>query len=144
VAAPERPGRAHGHRRGQRAGAGHGRRPGHDDRPYACTRAARGAARAPGRARWKGGGQIPDRVLIAEDETIIRLDLRAMLDRAGSDSLREALAARKIIERAKGLLMERDGLTEAEAFARMRSAAQRTGKTLHDIAQAVAATYSPK
>ena len=34
--------------------------------------------------------------------------------------LREALAARKVIERAKGLLMERDGLTEAEAFARMR------------------------
>jgi two-component system, response regulator PdtaR len=64
--------------------------------------------------------------------------------RAESDSLREALAARKVIERAKGLLMERDGLTEGEAFARMRSAAQRTGKTLHDIAQAVAATYAPR
>jgi response regulator NasT len=64
--------------------------------------------------------------------------------RAESDSLRDALAARKEIERAKGLLMERDGLTEAEAFARMRSAAQHTGKTLHDIAQAVSATYLPQ
>jgi response regulator NasT len=62
--------------------------------------------------------------------------------RAESDSLRDALAARKEIERAKGLLMERDNLTEAEAFARMRTAAQRTGKTLLDIAQAITATYS--
>ena len=63
--------------------------------------------------------------------------------RAESDSLRDALAARKVIERAKGLLMERDGLAEAEAFGRMRSAAQRTGKTLLDIAQAITATYAP-
>ena len=47
-----------------------------------------------------------------------------------------------MIERAKGLLMERDGLTEAEAFARMRGAAQRTGKTMREIAEAIAATYS--
>ena len=36
--------------------------------------------------------------------------------RAESSDLRDALAARKTIERAKGLLMERDGLTEADAF----------------------------
>ena len=36
--------------------------------------------------------------------------------RAESDSLRAALAARKLIERAKGVLMDREGLTEAEAF----------------------------
>jgi two-component system, response regulator PdtaR len=63
--------------------------------------------------------------------------------RAESDSLRAALAARKVIERAKGVLMDRDGLTEAEAFTRMRSAAQRTGRTLVDIAQAVVATSTP-
>jgi len=63
--------------------------------------------------------------------------------RAESDSLRDALSARKVIERAKGLLMERDGLTEAEAFGRMRNAAQHTGKTLLDIAQAITATYAP-
>jgi two-component system, response regulator PdtaR len=63
--------------------------------------------------------------------------------RAESDSLRAALAARKVIERAKGVLMDREGLTEAEAFARMRSAAQRTGRTLVDIAQAVVATSTP-
>ena len=62
--------------------------------------------------------------------------------RAESDSLRDALEARKLIERAKGLLMEREGLTEAEAFARMRGAAQRTGKTLRDIAEAMVATLT--
>ena len=64
--------------------------------------------------------------------------------RAESDSLRDALAARKVIERAKGLLMERDGLSEPEAFGRMRAAAQRTGKTLQDIAEAVSETYAPR
>ena len=64
--------------------------------------------------------------------------------RAESDSLRDALAARKTIERAKGLLMERDGLSEPEAFGRMRAAAQRTGKTLQDIAEAVSETYAPR
>jgi response regulator NasT len=62
--------------------------------------------------------------------------------RAESGSLRDALEARRVIESAKGLLMERDGLTEAEAFARMRGAAQRTRKTLREIAEAIAATYS--
>jgi response regulator NasT len=60
--------------------------------------------------------------------------------RAESDGLREALAARKRIERAKGLLMQREGLSEADAFARMRGAAQRTGRTLVEIADALAAT----
>ena len=64
--------------------------------------------------------------------------------REESDSLRDALAARKTIERAKGLLMERDGLSESEAFGRMRAAAQRTGKTLPDIAEAISETYAPR
>ena len=59
-----------------------------------------------------------------------------------STSLREALEARRVVERAKGLLMERDGLTEAEAFQRMRRASQNTGKPLREIAEAIWATFS--
>src|SRR5881227_3853610 len=44
-------------------------------------------------------------------------ELRALREEA--DSLAEALAARKAIERAKGILMQRDGLSEEEAFARL-------------------------
>jgi two-component system, response regulator PdtaR len=60
--------------------------------------------------------------------------------RAESDGLREALEARKLIERAKGILMDRDRLTEAEAFARMRRGAQTTNRTIRDIAEAIIAT----
>ncbi len=60
-----------------------------------------------------------------------------------SGSLRDALEARKLIERAKGLLMEKDGIGEDAAFARMRAASQRTGKPLREIAEAVLAAFDP-
>ena len=61
--------------------------------------------------------------------------------REQADSLAEALAARKVIERAKGLLMEREGLTEQEAFARLRKASQVSGRPLNVVAEAVVATF---
>jgi two-component system, response regulator PdtaR len=61
--------------------------------------------------------------------------------REESGSLRDALEARKVIERAKGLLMEKDGIGEEDAFARMRGASQRTGKPLREIAEAVLAAF---
>ena len=60
--------------------------------------------------------------------------------REEAESLAEALAARKAIERAKGLLMEREGLSEPEAFARLRKASQISGKPLKVIAEALLAT----
>jgi two-component system, response regulator PdtaR len=60
--------------------------------------------------------------------------------REQAESLAEALAARKAIERAKGLLMEREGLSEQEAFARLRKASQVSGRPLRMIAEAVVAT----
>ena len=63
--------------------------------------------------------------------------------RAEADSLAEALAARTAIERAKGLLMEREGLTEPEAFARLRKASQISGRPLKVVAEALIATLEP-
>ncbi|MGI8973342.1 MAG: ANTAR domain-containing response regulator [Gaiella sp.] len=60
--------------------------------------------------------------------------------RAEAESLTEALAARKAIERAKGLLMEREGLTEQDAFARLRKASQISGRPLKVVADALIAT----
>jgi response regulator NasT len=65
-------------------------------------------------------------------------ELSAIRDQA--ESLAEALAARKSIERAKGLLMEREGLSEQEAFARLRKASQVSGRPLRVVAEAVVAT----
>src|SRR5438445_2970550 len=57
--------------------------------------------------------------------------------REESESLADALAARKSIERAKGLLMEKEAMSEQEAFARLRNASQKSGKPLKMIADAV-------
>jgi response regulator NasT len=61
--------------------------------------------------------------------------------REEAESLAEALAARKAIERAKGLLMEKEGLSEADAFARLRKASQVSGRPLKVVAEAVVATF---
>ena len=63
--------------------------------------------------------------------------------RAEADSLAEALAARKAIERAKGLLMEREGLNEQDAYARLRKASQISGRPLRVVAEALIATLAP-
>jgi response regulator NasT len=60
--------------------------------------------------------------------------------REEAESLAEALAARKVIERAKGLLMEKEGLTEEQAFDRLRRASQISGRPLRVVADAVVAT----
>jgi two-component system, response regulator PdtaR len=61
--------------------------------------------------------------------------------REQTESLRDALEARKVIERAKGLLMEKDGLSEADAFRRLRTASQQTGKSMREVADAVCAAF---
>ena len=61
--------------------------------------------------------------------------------REEAESLAEALAARKAIERAKGILMQQEGLSEADAFARLRKASQVSGRPLRVVAEALIATY---
>jgi response regulator NasT len=51
--------------------------------------------------------------------------------------LRQALADRKVIERAKGLLMAQEGLTEDEAFRRLRRSSMDAQRPLADTARAV-------
>ena len=58
------------------------------------------------------------------------------------DSLAEALAARKAIERAKGLLMASQGLSEQVAFARLRRASQVSGRPMRVIAEAIIETLA--
>jgi AmiR/NasT family two-component response regulator len=62
--------------------------------------------------------------------------------REEAESLAEALTARKAIERAKGLLMEKEGLSEQDAFARLRKASQISGRPLKVVAEALIATFS--
>jgi len=61
---------------------------------------------------------------------------------AENRQLRQTLAGRKYIERAKGALMARFGLTEEEAFRRIRRAAMDSRKTMVDIAKALLVSES--
>ena len=51
--------------------------------------------------------------------------------------LEQALEARKLVTRAKGLLMQRHGLTEEEAHRRMQKEASRSNMKLVDLARAI-------
>ena len=52
-------------------------------------------------------------------------------------SLQERLAARKVLERAKGLLQEQYGLTEAQAFRWIQKTSMDRRMTMRNVAQAV-------
>ena len=62
--------------------------------------------------------------------------------RQEAKSLTEALETRKVVERAKGMLMTAENITEPDAYARMRSASLRTGQPMRAIAEALLATLS--
>jgi len=66
-------------------------------------------------------------------------ELQALRDEA--ESLADALATRKSIERAKGLLMAKEGVTENEAFDRLRRASQLSGRPLKVVAEAIITTF---
>ena len=54
-----------------------------------------------------------------------------------ADDLRQALADRKLIERAKGALMKRAGLDEHAAFQRLQSMASNRNQKLVEIARSL-------
>ena len=54
-----------------------------------------------------------------------------------TSSLAEKLETRKVVERAKGLLMEKQGLNEAEAFRKIQRASMNTRKSMREVAEAI-------
>jgi two-component system, response regulator / RNA-binding antiterminator len=58
--------------------------------------------------------------------------LREQLERAN-----QALEERKLIERAKGILMKERGLSEPEAYAMLRSAAMKENRRIIDLARSI-------
>ena len=52
-------------------------------------------------------------------------------------NLRETLETRKIVDRAKGVLMDQQGLTEAEAFRKIQKMSMNTRKPMKEIAEAI-------
>lgn len=68
------------------------------------------------------------------DVAMARFEHEEQLRRDLADA-RHQLEERKLIDRAKGLLMTRQGLSEQEAYARLRKAAMDRGIKLSEVAQ---------
>ncbi len=55
-------------------------------------------------------------------------------------SLADKLETRKVVERAKGLLMEKQGLSEQEAFRKIQKASMNNWKSMREVAEAILLT----
>jgi response regulator NasT len=58
---------------------------------------------------------------------------------AETDGLRQQLETRKLVERAKGVLMKRLGVSEDQAYRRMQKASQDENRKLRDVADSILA-----
>ena len=56
-------------------------------------------------------------------------------------STKEALMTRKIVERAKGVLMDTAGLKESEAFHRIQRLSMNSRKSMREVAEAILLTH---
>ena len=65
-------------------------------------------------------------------------DLEAV--RKENEALKQKLEARKLVDRAKGVLMTRLGLSEPEAFRKIQKTAMDTRKTMAEVARALLLT----
>ena len=80
---------------------------------------------------------ICDGVLVPVIEVALarHRDIRWLRERVAE--LEDALETRKVVERAKGILMDLHGLSEADAFRRMRKTSMDNRKTMKEVAEAI-------
>ena len=81
-------------------------------------------------------GLKKERVKPILDMAVSRFNAFSRLQRELADA-KSALEERKVIERAKGILMKMRGLSEEQAFALLRQTAMNEKKKMSDIAQSV-------
>jgi response regulator NasT len=62
-------------------------------------------------------------------------EFRALEKEVGD--LKEALETRKLVDRAKGLLMDTQGMSEAEAFRKIQKMSMNSRKSMREIAEAI-------
>ncbi len=86
-------------------------------------------------------GLKKERVKPILDMAVSRFNAFSRLQRELADA-KSALEERKIVERAKGILMKMRGLSEDEAFALLRQTAMNEKKKMSEIAQSVVTAAS--
>ena len=95
-----------------------------------------GAANAAGVTAYVVSGLAADRVKPVLEIALARFEHEESMRRELADA-RSQLSDRKVIDRAKGILMKRQGLPENEAYALLRKAAMDKGLKLVDVAQRI-------
>lgn len=83
-------------------------------------------------------GLSPERIRPILDVACARFEAHQALAERLADTERQ-LAERKTVEKAKGLLMQRRGLTEDAAHRELRSLAMQTGKRMAEVAETLLA-----
>lgn len=81
-------------------------------------------------------GLQPERLKPVLDAAIARFQVFRRM-RMELAETRKALEERKVIDRAKGMLMKARGITEEQAYALLRKAAMDQGKKVADVAEAL-------
>lgn len=82
------------------------------------------------------GGMSRERIRPILETAIARFRVMSKMQ-SELDAAKEALAERKTIDRAKGLLIQAKGLSEDEAYRLLRKTAMDQGKRVVDVAQAL-------
>jgi response regulator NasT len=100
-----------------------------------------GAAIDAGVSAYVVDGLRKDRVKPILDLAIRRFNAFARMQ-SELDEARTALADRKVIDRAKAILMQTRGLTEPEAYTLLRSTAMGQSKRIADVAEALITAHS--
>jgi response regulator NasT len=94
------------------------------------------AAMEAGVSAYVVDGLKKERVKAILDMAVSRFNAFSRLQRELAEA-KSALEERKVIERAKGILMKMKGLSEDEAFALLRQSAMNEKKKMAEIAQSV-------
>jgi response regulator NasT len=94
------------------------------------------AAMQAGVAAYVVEGLVPSRVKAVIDVAAARFRAHQAM-KAELHHARSALAERKLVERAKGILMKSRRMSEEEAFGTLRRLAMDGGKRLADVAESV-------
>jgi len=95
-----------------------------------------GAAIEAGVSAYVVDGLRKDRVKPILDMAVLRFNAYSRL-KAELDEAKTALEERKIIDRAKAILMRQRNLTEAEAYALLRTTAMNQNRRIVEIAQSL-------
>jgi hypothetical protein len=93
---------------------------------------------------WDGVNMEPTHhdPMLPEDHDLIKRDELEALERE-VDGLKTALGSRTIIGKAMGVIIEREGVNETEAFEILKTMSQHTNVRLRDVAARLAEEAQP-